>query len=116
MDLLALVMNVECVGSALCRGHGAAPAEWGEGVKVSFTSDHSVNGNKLLRVVTAVKVQSCLIFLSSYELSYSFLLYLFLEPVKTLQRWLFLLPPWHWHSWEFLYLLPSCQHTLLLTR
>lgn len=66
-------------------------------------SDLSVNGNKLLRGVTAVKVQSWLIFLSSYKLPYTFLLYLFLEPVETLQRWLFLLPPWHWHGWEFLY-------------
>lgn len=48
-------------------------------------------------------------FLSSYELLYSFLLYLFLEPVETLQRWLFLLPPWHWHGWEFLYPLPAAS-------
>lgn len=103
-------MNAECAESALCQGDSDSRTERCACIKVSFKPDRSVNGNKLFGVVTAVKAQSCLIFLFSYELSYGFLLYLFLKPAKTLQRWLFLLPPWHWHSYEFLYLLTSCQH------
>lgn len=63
MDLVALALNT--VLKCTCQGNSDTRTEH----KVSVKSGRSVNGNKLFRVVTAVKVQSCLVFLFSYELS-----------------------------------------------